>query len=79
MSVKSKLQVKTEVSTLDFENLYINVDEFPKPNSIYFNFTIDGGSNGFHILYEDWVKITNYIKNEIEKNKLEFFNKQKNG
>ena len=64
MSVTKKLQVKTELSTLDLGDLYISLEDLPSENSVYFNFTIDQKSNGFFILREDWVKIVRLIENQ---------------
>ena len=64
MSVTKKLQVKTELSTLDLGDLYISLEDLPSENSVYFNFTIDQKSNGFFILREDWVKIVSLIENQ---------------
>jgi len=65
MSIRKKLQVTTELSTIDFGNLYISLEDLPSENSVYFNFTIDQKSNGFFITREDWVKIFNLIENQI--------------
>ena len=75
MSVKKELRIETSESSIDFENLYISVIDFPKPNSVYFNFKVDGNSNGFHILNEDWPEIIRFIQDEMEKNKVKIFNK----
>lgn len=65
MSIKKKLQVKTELSTLDFDNLYISLEDSPSENSVYFNFTINKKSGGFVITREDWIKIVSHIENQI--------------
>jgi hypothetical protein len=65
MPIRKKLQVTTELSTLDFGNLYISLEDLPSENSVYFNFTIDQKSNGFFITREDWVKISSLIENQI--------------
>lgn len=65
MSTRKKLQVTTELSTLDFGNLYISLEDLPSKNSVYFNFTIDQKSNGFFITREDWIKISSLIENQI--------------
>lgn len=65
MSVTKKLQVTTELSTLDLGNLYISLDDLPSENSVYFNFTIDDKAAGFFITREDWVKIVSIIENQI--------------
>lgn len=65
MPIRKKLQVTTELSTLDFGNLYISLEDLPSENSVYFNFTIDQKSNGFFITREDWVKIVSLIENQI--------------
>lgn len=66
MSVRTKLQVTTEMSSLDLRNLYISLEKLPKKDSVYFNFTIDEKSYGFFILREDWNKIVNYIENQVK-------------
>lgn len=65
MSVRKKLQVSTELSLLDLGNLYISLQDIPSKDSVCFNFTIDDKTGGFIITREDWIKIINYIENEI--------------
>lgn len=65
MSVRKKLQVSTELSLLDFGKLYISLEDLPGKDSVYFNFTIDDRAGGFFITREDWVKIVNYIENQV--------------
>lgn len=65
MSITKKLQVKTELSTLDLDNLYISLEDSPSENSVYFNFTINKKSGGFVITREDWIKIVSHIENQI--------------
>ena len=65
MSITKKLQVKTELSTLDLDNLYISLEDLPSENSVYFNFTINKKSGGFFITREDWIKIVGNIENQI--------------
>lgn len=65
MSVKEQLQVSTELSLLDFGNLYISLKDLPSKDSVCFNFTIDDRAGGFFIKRDDWVKIVNYIENKV--------------
>lgn len=63
MATKNELKVTTELSTTDGQVIYLSIDKELYPNSVYFNFTIKGKSNGFFILQEDWSDILKFIEN----------------
>jgi|APGre2960657404_1045060.scaffolds.fasta_scaffold145805_2 hypothetical protein len=63
MPTKNELKVTTELSTTDGQVIHLSAEKEPYPNSVYFNFTINGKSNGFFILEEDWNDILKFIEN----------------
>jgi len=64
MATKTELKVTTELSTIDGKAIYLSLEKEPYPNSVYFNFRINGKSNGFFILEEDWNDILKFIENK---------------